>query len=1072
MMLQSEDIPYGSQNLCFVEEIYERYREDPDTVELSWRRYFENLYDSPQRDGTYDHHVTADPHPIIHGAEDSRTGLLEKIHKFLRRVPMFRNIATSELVALEAITQEIRVEANQSICRQGQVGNDLFFIKEGAVAVMRDGEEIAVIGEGEMVGELAVFDARPRSADIIAKSDGWLLRIARDDLHRLLQNHSELSIALLRALASRLRDAGARQEQVDSMIWAYRERGHVISKLDPLGRIIGKHPELNPEHYGFKESDFDLKFPVNLGGGTSSRSLRDILEYLKKTYCQAIGAQYMHIDNLHIQDWIRVRMEEPAGQFTLRKEEQIRILKKLTDAELFENFLHRKFVGAKRFSLEGSESMIPLLDYAIEEAGGCEIDEVIIGMAHRGRLNVLVNIMDKPASQVFREFQDIDPELHRGKGDVKYHLGYGCDRVTLSGRKVHLSLCFNPSHLEFVGPVTLGRVRAKQDRFGDLSRSRALPLIIHGDAAFIGQGVTQEVFNLSELPGYRTGGTVHVILNNQIGFTTDPEDSRSSHYSTDIARMLQIPIFHVNGEHPEAVAFVVRLAMEFRREFKKDVVIDMYGYRKYGHNEGDDASFTQPRLYARIKKRKTVREAYVANLLKLGGISEEETREIAEESRRHLETEFQISRDPHYAFQHHSAGKGIWKPFLGGRDKGAPDADTSFPREELVSLLKAISVTPEGFTPHPKIKRFLKAQLEMAKGEKPLTWGAGEALAFATLLNKGTRIRLTGQDTERGTFSHRHAVLHDHKTGELFVPLRHLPGRQGDFEIYNSPLSETAVLGFEYGYSLDMPNGLVLWEAQFGDFCNVAQVIIDQFITSSEEKWARLNSLCLLLPHGFEGQGPEHSSARLERFLMLSAMDNIQVVNLTTPAQLFHCLRRQVLRPLRKPLVVMAPKSLLRYPRAVSRLEDLAEGRFQRVIPDTQSQDPSEVERILLCSGKIYYELEEMREREGLNQTAITRMEQYYPLPMEELESALQPYRENVPVYWVQEEPLNMGAWPFLKLRLGNRVGKKGTHPLSRVTRTEAASPATGSAASHKIEQEDLIKRAFGLVPPQEELKH
>ena len=914
-----------------------------------------------------------------------------------------------------------------------------------------------------MIGELAVFDKKPRSASIVTRTKCTLLHIPRAALFSLLHRDNELTLALLKDLSIRLRDAGTRQERVDQIVRAYRERGHVKAKLDPLGLSQGEHHELDLDHYGFDQSDLKARFSVKLGKETSRRSLGDIIAALEAMYCRHVGAQYRHIDNPEIQEWIRVRLESQGGNYHMAREEQLRTLKKLTDAEVFENFLHTKFIGKKRFSLEGSESLIPLLDYAIDQAGSHGVDEVIIGMAHRGRLNVLVHIMDKPARQIFREFLDTDPEVHAGRGDVKYHLGYSCDRVTSSGHKVHLSLCFNPSHLGFVGPVVLGRTRAKQDRYGDEEKSRALPLLIHGDAAFIGEGTSQELFNMSELPGYGVGGTVHVVLNNQIGFTTNPDDSRTSHYSTDIARMLQIPIFHVNGEQPEAVAMVIRLAMDFRERFKKDVVIDMYGYRKYGHNEGDDPVFTQPLLYKRIKRRRSVRRAFVENLLELGDISQEEADNIASESKDLLEQELEASKLSDYKFQRVSSGRNIWSDFLGGPDHKIPEVDTSYPKSKLVTLLKAMGTHPEGFTPYSKIERFQKAHVSIAEGEAPLNWGAGESLAFASLLAEKVPVRLSGQDSERGTFSHRHAVWYDVTDGKSYTPLNNLAQDQAQLDVYNSPLTETAVLGFEYGYSLDMPDGLVIWEAQFGDFCNVAQVIIDQFISSSEDKWRRLSGITLFLPHGFEGQGPEHSSARLERFLMLSAEDNIQVVNLTTPAQLFHCLRRQVLRKARKPLIVMSPKSLLRHPKATSTLEDCAEGAFHKVLAD-QETSAARVNRVVICSGKIYYELAAAREEEGVENVAIIRLEQYYPLPSADLETVLKPYKKGTPVIWVQEEPLNMGAWPFLKLRFGETIDGNGSHPLTRVTRPESASPATGSEASHKIEQKALIREALGLA--------
>jgi 2-oxoglutarate dehydrogenase E1 component len=681
-------------------------------------------------------------------------------------------------------------------------------------------------------------------------------------------------------------------------------------------------------------------------------------------------------------------------------------------------------------------------------------------MAHRGRLNVLHDTLHKPAAEIFREFADVDPEQYRGRGDVKYHMGYSSDRMTSSGNKVHLSLSFNPSHLEFVGPVVLGRTRAKQDRRGDKQGVKALALLIHGDSAFTGQGVTQEVFNFSELPGYTVGGTVHIVLNNQIGFTTTPEEARTSQYSTDVARMLQVPIFHVNGEDPEAAAQVIKLAMDFRFTFRKDVVIDMYCFRRHGHNEGDDPSYTQPLMYELIRSKQSCRAAYVENLLRLGEVTAEEAAEIVEASRARLEAGLVESKNDAYELRGAAAGAGLWSPYRGGPDGESEDVDTGVPRDELASLLDGLTCVPEGFNTHKKIERLFRSRREMARGNTPLDWGAAEALAFATLAKSGARIRLSGQDVERGTFGHRHSVLHDTKTGESYVPLAHVSDEQAPFEVYNSPLSETSVLGFDYGYSLDYPDGLIIWEAQFGDFANGAQVIIDQFISSSEDKWRRLTSIVMLLPHGFEGQGPEHSSARLERFLMMSAEDNMQIVNPTTPAQIFHCLRRQVVRPWRKPLVVMSPKSLLRNPLAVSSLDDLATGRYQRVIPD-DSVDPKAVWRVLLCSGKIYYDLLAARDEAGMKDVALIRLEQYYPLPLEQLGCVLAPYPKKAPVIWVQEEPVNMGAWPFLRLRLSDWMQGRRSHALACFSRPESASPATGSAAMHKIEQKELIERAL-----------
>ena len=623
-----------------------------------------------------------------------------------------------------------------------------------------------------------------------------------------------------------------------------------------------------------------------------------------------------------------------------------------------------------------------------------------------------------------------------------------------------MTLCFNPSHLEFVNPVVLGRVRSKQDRTDDTQRQQTVSILVHGDAAIAGEGIVQETLNLSQLAGYATGGTLHVVINNQIGFITSPSESRSTIYATDIAKMLQVPIFHVNGEDPEAVAQVVRLAMDFRHEFKRDVFIDMYCYRRRGHNESDEPAFTHPLLYRAIEKRKSVREGYLAHLVELGGVTKEEGDRIAAEQTAELERQLSAAKSNDYVFRSEEF-TGVWKGYLGGRENNVPDVDTGITLDRAVQLLEADARVPANFRPHPKIEKVLESRREMAKGGRPLDWATGEALAFASLATEGHRVRLSGQDSTRGTFSQRHAVLHDYATGERYETLQHLSEDQAPVEIINSPLSEAAVLGFDYGYSLDCPNGLVLWEAQFGDFVNAAQVIIDQFITSAETKWQRLSGLVMLLPHGFEGMGPEHSSARLERFLTLTADHNIQVVDPTTPAQYFHCLRRQIVRPWRKPLVVFTPKSLLRHARAVSKLEEFTTGGFRRVIPDS---DPNRenVEGVLLCSGKIYYELEKEREDLGRRDVAIVRMEQLYPLPIAELTAALSPYKDGTPVYWVQEEPENMGAWRFLLARFRYELFDRW--PFAGIYRRASSSPATGSASSHKMEQKELLMQAFGSI--------
>lgn len=850
------------------------------------------------------------------------------------------------------------------------------------------------------------------------------------------------------------------QDRVDQLIRAYRVRGHVVAQTDPLGAPRPYQPELDPGFYGFTPADMDRPFSSRTIYGPDVSTLREIVERMQNTYCRSIGVQFMHIDQLGVRHWLQDRMEGTENRCRLTRDEQLRILTRLTDAVIFEEFIQKKFVGAKRFSLEGAESLIPLLELAIEKAGADGAREIVLGMAHRGRLNVLANIMGKGPQEIFREFEDRYPQMNVGRGDVKYHLGYSTDWVTTGGRKVHLSLCFNPSHLEFVNPVVEGRVRAKQDRYCDNERHRGMAFLIHGDAAFAGEGIVQETLNLSEVEGYCTGGTIHVILNNQIGFTTLPREGRSSMYSSAVAKMLQIPIFHVNGEDPEAVAQVIRMALDFRRDFHRDVVIEMYCYRRYGHNETDEPAFTQPVLYRQIAKRPSVRDSYLDHLLKLGEISRDEADRISDERRQNLEDELKKTRSETY-YPVCPLYKGIWAGYFGGPARRVQDVETGVERERLSQLLERLTTLPEGFRPHPTLEKWLHARREMAHGERPLDWSAGEALGLASLAIEGYRVRVSGQDSARGTFSHRHAILHDHQNGQTYTPLQRLDEKQAPVEICNSPLSEAGVLGFEYGYSLDWPDGLVVWEAQFGDFVNAGQVIIDQFLASAEKKWQRLSGLVMLLPHGFEGQGPEHSSGRLERFLMLAAEDNIQVCNPTTPAQLFHLLRRQVIRMWRKPLIVMSPKSLLRHPAAISSLEELTRGTFRRIIPDELEREHPP-EKVILCSGKVYYDLIQHRNAYGREDIPVIRLEQLYPLEDEELKDVLDAYPDGTPVYWVQEEPRNMGAWPSLRVRYGEKLC--GRWPLRGICRAESASPATGSAASHKLEQQMLLEEAFAPV--------
>lgn len=853
------------------------------------------------------------------------------------------------------------------------------------------------------------------------------------------------------------------QARVDLLIRNYRVRGHIIAQVDPLGQPRPEVPELNPAFYGFTDEDLNRPFSTEMLRLTGQKVLllRQIIEILENTYCRSIGVQFMHMDDLRAREWLQGRMESSQNQIELDRQTQLRILTRLTDAVIFEEFIQKKYVGAKSFSLEGAESLIPLLDLAIEKASARGMEEVVLAMAHRGRLNVLANIMGKSPRRIFQEFDDRFPDLHPGAGDVKYHLGAHYDWITVDGNTVHLSLCFNPSHLEFVNPVALGRVRAKQDRLADREGQKSMAFLIHGDAAFAGEGIIQETLNLSELKGYQTGGALHVVVNNQLGFTTSPEEGRSTVYATDVARMLQIPIFHVNGENPEAVAQVVSLAMEFRHVFKRDVVVDMYCYRRRGHNEGDEPTFTQPILYKVIRSRKTVRDGYLDHLLKLQGVTLEEADEIARRRTEALEEALALARNDEEVLRPSARATGlgrIWSHYHGGPFTAEDDVETAVPAERASTLLESLAKLPASFHPHPKMQRPLEARLEMARGDRPLDWAAAEALAFASLATQGIRVRVSGQDSQRGTFSHRHAVLHDVQNGTRYTPLQHLAPDQAPVEIFNSPLSEAGVLGFEYGFAMGYPDSLCIWEAQFGDFVNAAQVIIDQFLVSGEDKWGVFNGLTMFLPHGFEGQGPEHSSARLERFLMLASKQNIQVVVPSTPAQFFHCLRRQAMTRIRKPLIVITPKSLLRHERCVSPMEDLSNGKFRRILADPHV-DPPNVRKVILCSGKVYYDLLKYQEEKHKTDIAILRVEQLYPLQEEDLRQAIALYPNQQKVVWVQEEPENMGAWWYIRARFSGNILEPGHS--AHIARPSSSSPATGSHRMHETEQKRIVEEAM-----------
>ena len=856
------------------------------------------------------------------------------------------------------------------------------------------------------------------------------------------------------------------QARVDQTVYAFRLRGHLLATLDPLGR-----PRPPLEHAAdlgmvsashFSAEELDQQVDAHSAVPQDRVKLRDLLEHLRRTYCGNVGVEFMTLLDSDRRRWLMPRMEHVANRVEPTVEGQRRILTELSYAEGFESFLHTKYQGVKRFSIDGGESLLPMLQTMLEEGGELGVREVVIGMAHRGRLNVLTNIMGKSLTQIFSEFNGpSDPEhyVNRG-GDVKYHMGFSSDHVTSLGKKIHLSLAFNPSHLEFVDPVVEGRVRAKQERKGEAGRIAILPLLIHGDAAMAGQGVVPETLNLSRLGGYDTGGTLHIVINNQLGYTTDPEDARSSIYCTAVAQMLDIPIFHVNGDDPEACVHVMRLATQYRQLFQSDVVIDLICFRRYGHNEGDEPAYTQPQMYELIRKHATVRQLYAEDLARRNRIQLDEAERIkADCQQRMLDAHTQAKQTPQ--LKEPSALEGLWRSYQGGADSEAPVIFTGVAKTRLQALLHKLASVPEGFTPLPKIQDIvIKRRQDMAEGKLLLDWSAAENLAYASLLTEGWHVRLTGQDTERGTFAHRMAVLHDAHTGRRYTSLANLAPDQAPFAIFNSPLSETGCLGFEYGYSLDYPDALVAWEAQFGDFVNGAQVIIDQFLVAGERKWKRLSGLTLLLPHGYEGAGPEHSNARIERFLELAAEDNIQVVYPTTPAQMFHLLRRQVLRPYRKPLVVMTPKSLLRL--NLSTLEELATGGFQRVLPDKKELDLQKVTRLLLCSGKLFYDLGKARDESKDDTVAVIRVEQLYPFPHAELAKLLASMPALRELFWVQEEPKNMGAWRFvfpLLTEAVNTARKQVT--VGYVGRVESASPATGFAKAHELEQKLIVNEAL-----------
>jgi 2-oxoglutarate dehydrogenase E1 component len=874
-------------------------------------------------------------------------------------------------------------------------------------------------------------------------------------------------------------DAQIRQAVTDSLralmlIRAYRIRGHLEADLDPLGlEEMLPHPELRYETYGFTEADLDRPIFLDNVLGLQTASLREILGLVRRTYCGTFALQYMHISDPEQSAWLKERIEGYGKEIHFTQRGRRAILDKLVEAEGFEKFLQVKYTGTKRFGLDGGEALIPAMEQIIKRGGALGVEEIVIGMPHRGRLSVLANVLEKPYRAIFNEFQggSFKPEEVEGSGDVKYHLGASSDRE-FDGNVVHLSLTANPSHLEAVDPVVLGKVRAKQSQKSDIDRTKVMPILLHGDAAFAGQGVVAECFGLSGLKGHRTGGTMHIIVNNQIGFTTSPQYSRSSPYPTDIALMVEAPIFHVNGDDPEAVVHAARVATEFRQRFHKDVVIDIFCYRRFGHNEGDEPMFTQPLMYKAIKGHKTTLQLYTERLIADGLIPEGEIEDMKAAFQAHLNAEFEAGRD--YRPNKADWLDGRWSG-LGKREGRYQRGKTAVEMSKLKKVGAALTRLPESFHPHKTVQRMLDAKRAMIETGEGIDWATAEALAFGTLLAEGYPVRLSGQDSTRGTFSHRHSGIIDQETEERYLPLNHIQAGQAAYEAVDSMLSEYAVLGYEYGYSLAEPNALVMWEAQFGDFVNGAQIMIDQFISSGEAKWLRMSGLVMLLPHGYEGQGPEHSSARPERFLQMCASDNWIVANCTTPANYFHILRRQIYRSFRKPLILFTPKSLLRHKLAVSKLKDMARGSsFHRVLWDDADLGPEygisatklvaddKIKRVVLCSGKVYYDLLEARDARGIDDVYLMRIEQFYPFPALSLTKELGRFKQ-AQIVWCQEEPKNQGAWSFVEPNLEwvlGRIEAKHGRP-AYVGRPAAASPATGLARVHKAQQEALVDEAL-----------
>ncbi len=975
-------------------------------------------------------------------------------------------------VKTNSLTPEDFAETTVTLTNPGRVGTSLsvprlmpkqgLIVGTGAIAYppeyeAADPRALAQIGVSKVITITSTYDHRVIQGAESGQFLGYLheLLLGTDRFYDEVFSALKLPYEPVRWSRDRAALEGTdadleKQSRVIQLVNMYRVRGHRLADLNPIAWEILSHPELDLSYYGLTVWDLDREFLTDLPG-PRKQTLRKIIDILRDAYCRATGVEYMHISEPDQKKWIQERVESGVDE-DLPREDKKYILDRLSAAEAFERFLHSKYIGHKRFSLEGAESLIPMLDVLLESAADAGMVEVVMGMAHRGRLNVLANVVGKPLREIFREFEgDIDEDTVQGSGDVKYHLGMTGRFKARSGNELAVVLASNPSHLEAVDPVVEGMTRAKQDLLGEKAEHRIMPVLLHGDAAFAGQGVVAETLNMFDLPGYRTGGTIHVVINNNIGFTTAPKAGRSSTYATDIAKMIQAPILHVNGDEPEACVRAMNLAFAFRQAFKKDIVIDLVCYRRYGHNEADEPAFTQPLMYSKIGERRSVRKIYIETLLNRGELTPEEAEESFESLRNRLQDAFEATKGA-------SPPEVKRVPEPPGSEGVQQPIDTGVPRERLEKVHGAITSFPVGFEPHPKLKRQIEKRADMLERDA-IDWSGAEALAFGSLLVEGFTVRLAGQDSRRGTFSQRHGVLVDYRTGEEYVPLNHVDEGQAAYRLFDSLLSEYAALGFEYGYSVANGDALVCWEAQFGDFINGGQIVVDEFIVAGEDKWQQESGVVLLLPHGHEGQGPDHSSARLERFLTLSADDSLRVVQPTTPAQYFHVLRRQLLRTLRKPLIVMTPKWLLRLPDARSKTQDFESGYFHETLDDPLVEDRDVVKTVLMCSGKIAYQLAGERAERDLP-VAIVRVEQLYPFPLDQLLEILERYPNAKQVRWVQDEPENMGAWAFIHARLGDELRSRDVK-LGHASRRESASPATGSMTVHEQEQQDLLDRAF-----------